>query len=96
MYLEYKEPITITENTTVLARTIDTEGKVIRLSSFTVTTIKKEEEKSTEPVENKEKEEIDDKTGSEVIKPDEDNKEDEVVDNTTTSEPDTKEGEGNE
>ena len=32
--------------------------------------IKKKEEKSTEPVENKEKEETDDKTGSEVIKPD--------------------------
>ena len=70
-WLEYKEGIYVEENTTILARTIDSEGKIVRTSSFTITTIKKEEVVTTPPEDKKdEKDETDDENGNETIKPD--------------------------
>ena len=88
-WIEYTKPITITESTIVLARTVDSEGKVIRISSFTVTTIKPKEIDTTEPTDIKDKEETTDEEGGEVIIPDD---KEELP--TPTSDPE--EGEGNE
>ena len=73
-WLEYKEPITVSENTIVLARTVDNDGKVVMTSSFTITSVRTVEKNTVEPESIPTKDETDDKTGGEVIKPD-DNKE---------------------
>ena len=69
-WMEYSDKIVVSENTTILARTVDKDGNVVRISSFTITTIKPKETQATEPTELKDKEETDDENGKEVINPD--------------------------
>lgn len=70
-WLEYKKPITVSENTTVFARTIDNDGNVVRIASFTITSIRFEAKETIEPIEDPNKKEIDDESGGEVINPEE-------------------------
>ena len=47
-WISYVGPFVLEENTTIIARSVDSENKVVNASTYTVTSIKKEETKSEE------------------------------------------------